>query len=590
MRVYLGLAAKHPGAGIPETMLHTVRGAIESAFAVPPEVIGSREWHRPGIAVFSWTNEPDDSRRPPLLETGHDRVTGVNGYLTAPGDVNRLAAMPVLDTEGIGGCFSAFRATEDELSAATAVHRICPVYYAETPDVHVIGSRALLVHLAGGGERVEWDVLALQSMVRQGYFLSDETPYRGVSALPPSSSVTVRNGRRTIVTTPLPTAVPAPESRRQKKHLVRELAEALLATVEPLRTTREPVNLALTGGRDSRLIAAVLHAAGIPLRATTNGLDTHPDVVIAGKVARALRIEHTVIPPARVEKKDAIVVEHPLARTYETLRACEGMTSAYESIVGYLPYSAKPTMSGQSGESLRAGSLLLLQTDLSEKALRRRVDVTFLRDPALFTEEANEHARELAEPWRKRAPLEALDHMYVSYKVGRWQAGARAGSLRRGDQIWPFFDNRVVRAALGLDQTWRLSEEVIYELLGILAPSLRNIPVEGKPWRFTAGKRYYPWQRRPPVLTAPKTGGGGWNWRTSPGAELTGLMRDHVLGRLDLLSPIVKPDEVRKLFAEPVLKKPTHAWHLYTVATMLGGEYPGKEPQGLPKIHIPIPS
>ncbi|MEV0757509.1 asparagine synthase-related protein [Streptosporangium sp. NPDC050280] len=590
MRVYLGLAAKHPGAGIPEAMLHTVRGAIESAFAVPPEVIRSREWHRPGIAVFSWTNEPDDSRRPPLLETGHDRVTGVNGYLTAPGDVNRLAAMPVLDTEAIGGCFSVFRATEDELSAATAVHRICPVYYAETPDVHVIGSRALLVHLAGCGERVEWDVLALQSMVRQGYFLSDETPYRGVSALPPSSSVTVRNGRRTIVTTPLPTAVPAPESRRQKKHLVRELAEALLATVEPLRTTREPVNLALTGGRDSRLIAAVLHAAGIPLRATTNGLDTHPDVVIAGKVARALRIEHTVIPPARVEKKDAIVVEHPLARTYETLRACEGMTSAYESIVGYLPYSAKPTMSGQSGESLRAGSLLLLQTDLSEKALRRRVDVTFLRDPALFTEEANEHARELAEPWRKRAPLEALDHMYISYKVGRWQAGARAGSLRRGDQIWPFFDNRVVRAALGLDQTWRLSEEVIYELLGILAPSLRNIPVEGKPWRFTAGKRYYPWQRRPPALTAQKTGGGGWNWRTSPGAELTGLMRDHVLGRLDLLSPIVKPDEVRKLFAEPVLKKPTHAWHLYTVATMLGGEYPGKEPQGLPKIHIPIPS
>jgi len=590
MRVYLGLAAKHPGAGIPEAMPHAVRGAIESAFAVPPEVIRSREWHRPGIAVFSWTNEPDDSRRPPLLETGHDRVTGLNGYLTAPGDVNRLAAMPVLDTEAIGGCFSVFRATEDELSAATAVHRICPVYYAETPDVHVIGSRALLVHLASGGERVEWDVLALQSMIRQGYFLSDETPYRGVTTLPPSSSVTVRNGRRTITTTPLPTAVPVPESRRHRKRLVRELAEALLATVEPLRTTREPVNLALSGGRDSRLIAAVLHAAGIPLRATTNGLDTNPDVIIARKVTRALRIEHTVIPPVRAEKKDAIVVEHPLTRTHETLRACEGMTSAYESIVGYLPYSAKPTMSGQSGESLRAGSLLLLQSDLSEKALRRRVDVTFLRDPGLFTEEANEHARELAEPWRKRAPLEALDHMYISYKVGRWQAGARAGSLRRGDQIWPFFDNRVVRAALGLDQTWRLSEEVIYELLGILAPSLRNIPVEGKPWRFTAGKRYYPWQRRPQALTVPKTGGGGWNWRTNPGTELTGLMRDHVLDHLDLLSPIVKPDEVRKLFADPVLKKPTQAWHLYTVATMLGGEYPGKEPQGLPKLHIPIPS
>ncbi|MET8053639.1 asparagine synthase-related protein [Streptosporangium sp. NPDC005286] len=589
MRVYLGLAAKDPEAGIPEAMLHRVRSVIDSAFPVPSEVIRSREWHRPGITMFAWTNEPDDSRQPPPLITEHDRVTGVNGYLAAPDDVNRLAGMTTLDSEAVGGCFSVFRATGGELSAATAIHRVCPVYYAETPDVHVIGSRALLVHLACG-ERVDWDVLALQSMVRQGYFLSDETPYLGVSALPPSSSVTVRGGTRTITTTPLPTAVPAPESRRRKKELVGELAEALLATVEPLRAAGEPVNLALTGGRDSRLIAAVLHAAGIPLRATTNGLDTHPDVILAGRVAQALHVEHTVIPPARAEKKDAIVVEHPLARAYETLRACEGMTSAYESVVGYLPYSAKPTMSGQSGEILRAGGLLLLQTDLGEKALRRRVDVTFLRDPALFSEMANEHARELAGPWRERAPLEALDHMYISYKVGRWHAGARAGSLRRGDQIWPFLDNRVVRAALGLDQTWRLSEEVIYELLGVLAPSLRDIPIEGKPWRFTAGKRYYPWQRRPQVLTAPKTGGGGWNWRTSPGTELTGLIRDHVLGRLDLLTPIVNPDEVRALFAEPVLKKPNQAWHLYTVATMLGGDYPGKEPEGLPRIHIPIPS
>ncbi|GAA2869634.1 hypothetical protein GCM10010517_29690 [Streptosporangium fragile] len=589
MRVYLGLAAKDRRSGIPETMFHAVRGAIEAAFPVPPEVIRSREWHRPGVSMFAWTNEPDDSRQPPLLVTGHDRVTGVNGYLAEPGEVDRLAGMPVLGTEAVGGCFSAFRATGEELSAATAIHRVCPVYYAETPDAHVIGSRALLVHLAAGGERVEWDVLALQSMVRQGYFLSDETPFRGVTALPPSAAVTVRDGRRTIAENPLPAAVPAPETRKRKKELVRDLAGALLATVKPLRAAGDPVNLALTGGRDSRLIAAVLHAAGVPFRATTNGLDTHPDVIIARRIAGVLGIEHTVIPPARAEKKDAIIVDHPLARTYETLRACEGMTSAYESIVGYLPYSAKPTMSGQSGEILRAGGLLLLQTDLSDKALRRRVEVTFLRDPALFSDAANEHARELAGPWRERAPLEALDHMYITYKVGRWHAGARAGSLRRGDQIWPFLDNRVVRAALGLDQAWRLSEEVIYELLGVLAPRLRGIPVEGKPWRFTAGRRYYPWQRRPRVLTAPKTG-GGWNWRTSPGEELTGLMRDHVLGRLDLLAPIVKPDEVRKLFAEPVLKKPNQAWHLYTVATMLGGEYPGKEPQGLPRVHIPIPS
>ncbi|MEV8638694.1 asparagine synthase-related protein [Streptosporangium sp. NPDC051023] len=589
MRVYLGLAAKRPGAGIPEAILNTVRAAIDTAFPVPPEVIRPREWHRPGIAMFAWTNEPDDSRLPPLLATGHDRVTGVNGNLAVPGEVDRLASAPELSAETVGGCFSVFRATRTELSAATAIHRVCPVYHAETSDMYVIGSRALLVSLAAFGERIEWDVLALQTMIRQGYFLSDETPYRGVSALPPSSTVTVRGGRRTVTETPLPTAAPAPATRKQRKILVRGLADALLATVEPLRETGEPVNLALTGGRDSRLAAAVLHAAGIPLRATTNGLGDHPDVIIAGRIARALGIEHTVIPPARAERKDELLVEHPLARTYETLRTCEGMTSAYESIVGYLPYNARPTMSGQSGEVLRAGSFLLLQNDLSAKALRRRVDATFLRDPALFTDEANEHARELARPWQARDGLEALDQMYVSYRIGRWQAGSRAGSLRRGDPIWPFLDNRVVRAALGLDQAWRLSEEVIYELTTAFAPSLRGIPIEGKPWRFTAGRRYYPWQRRPGFLTAPKTG-GGWSWRTSPGETLTAVLRDHVLDHLDLLAPIADPGEVRRLFAEPVLKKPAQAWHLYTVATMLSGAYPGKAPEGLDPVHVPIPS
>nr|BFE82038.1 hypothetical protein GCM10020093_046390 [Planobispora longispora] len=285
------------------------------------------------------------------------------------------------------------------------------------------------------------------------------------------------------------------------------------------------------------------------------------------------------------------MVEHPLMRAYETLRTCEGMTSAYESIVTYLPYSAKPTMSGQSGETLRAGSLLLLQSDLSPKALRRRIDTTFfLKDVPLFTDAANEHARELARPWQERADaMEALDHMYVWYKVGRWQASARAGSLRRGDPVRPFLDNRVVRAALSLDQSWRLSEEVIHELITTFAPRLRNVPIEGKPWRFTADRKYYPWQRRPEFLTAPKTG-GGWSWRTSPGETLSAVLRDHVLDHLDLLAPIVKPDEVRKLFADPVVKKPGTAWHLYTVASMLSGVHPGKAPEGLDPVHVPIPS
>ncbi|NRQ33046.1 hypothetical protein HII36_14520 [Nonomuraea sp. NN258] len=585
VRVYLGLAAKRHT--VPTRVLDRVRSVMESAFPVPAEVIRGREWHGRGVSLFSWTNEPDDSRQPELIKEYDGRVIGVNGHLADPRDVTLLPG------EAVGGCFSAWIARDGELAASTAINRVCPVFYAETPDVHVVGSRALLVHLAAQSvDRIDHDVLALQTMIRQGFFLSDETPYLGVSALRPSSLLRVVDGERTITETPLPKADPMPESGRRKRAAIDELADALVATVAPLRGLGEPVNLALTGGRDTRILAALLHAAQVPFRVTTNGLDTHPDVIIARRIAEKLRVEHTVIAPPQTAEKDAVLVEHPLSRAWETLRTCEGMTSAYETIVSYLPYSGKPTMSGQSGETLRAGSLNLLQTDLGDKALLRRITTTFVKDEKLFTAAANEHARELARPWQARENrLEALDHIYIWYKVGRWQASARAGALRRGDPVRPFLDNRVARAALSLDQGWRLSEEVIYSLILRFAPQLRDVPIEGKPWRFAEGlKKRWPWSHVPAGHLPTVKTGGGWSWRTSPGPALTDVLREQVLGSLDALTPIVNPDEVRALFADPVVKKPALAWHLYTVSTLLTGLYPGKRPEGLEEITVSRPS
>lgn len=586
VRVYLGLAAK--GQAIDPRILDRARSVIETAFPVPPDVIRGQEWHGAGVSLFAWSNEPGDTRHPPLLHPhpGDEKVTGVNGHLADPSDVTRLP------DPSVGGCYSAWTASDQALTATTAANRICPVFHAETASLHIAASRALLAHLiAQRDERLSFDVMALQTMVRSGYFLSDETPYPGVLALPPNSRLDVRGGSRTVTREELPRAAPAPTTRREKRAALDELAAALLATVAPLRSAAEPVNLALTGGRDTRILAALLHAAKVPFRVTTNGLDTHPDVILARRIAAELKLEHTVIAPPQTEDRDAMLVEHPLARAWETLRTCEGMTSAYESIVGYLPYSAKPTMSGQGGETLRAGSLNLLQTDLSDKALLRRIGATFLKDEKLFTAAANEHAREQARPWQERPDkLEALHHIYLSYRVGRWQASARAGALRRGDSVRPYLDNRVVRAALSLDQRWSLSEEPIYSLILRFAPKLRKIPIEGKPWRFVDGRAgRWPWSHVPPPhLPAARTG-GGWSWRTSPGPALTDVLREQVLGSLDALEPIVNPDEVRALFADPVVSKPATAWNLYTVSTLLTGLYSGKRPEALERVTVHRP-
>ncbi|WP_308250153.1 asparagine synthase-related protein [Sphaerisporangium fuscum] len=601
MRVLLAVAAK---AGTPSGVLdEAVKRAedlIKQAFPVPEETISAAARRLGGTALLSWGNEGPDSARADLVVDGGSRALGVTGTLLDWDDARKLLEADAMGdvVPGIRGCFAAVRVEPGRATAVTDMTRACGLFHAETPEMHIVGTRALLVHLlARRNAPIRWDVRALQTMVRQGYFLSDETPFEGVRALPPSSTLVIGEDGARLTTRPLPQPEPVPETRGGKKRAVEGLAEALVGTLR--RRFDEPINLALTGGRDSRLMASLLHAAKVPFRATTNGLDDHPDVVIARQIAAKLGVEHTVIPPKRTEKRDAVLVEHPLLRTFEVLRTCEGMTSAYESIVEYLPYSSKPTMSGQSGEILRGG-FLYSQGNPSPKAMKRRVDAFFLKDEALFTDEANAHARDLASAWQERAdgdPAQVLDHLYVTYRVGRWHAAARAGSLRRGDAVQPFLDNRVVAAALALDPMWRRSEEVVFELIGMFAPQLRRIPLEGSEWRFRSERTPSRWERllsrrepaKPAAAAPKKPKKGAWNWRTSPGERLTAVLREGVLGN-DVLWDIVRKDAVEEMFAGPVVKQPALAWNLYTVGAMLAGLYPGPRPDDLRPVEVLIPS
>jgi hypothetical protein len=182
----------------------------------------------------------------------------------------------------------------------------------------------------------------------------------------------------------------------------------------------------------------------------------------------------------------------------------------------------------------------------------------------------------------------ALDRLYVVDRIGRWQAASRAAANRRNDALWPFLDHRLVRAALEVDPLWRRSEEVVYELIGLLAPKLRDLPLEGDPWRFKRRSTPGWWRRAAKLLPRTATPATGWDWRKWPGDELRAVLGTLVLERLDVLAPIVEPDAARALLAKSG-ELPTQVWHLATVATMLGGAWPGPEPAELPPVRVPVP-
>ncbi|MFI6293030.1 asparagine synthase-related protein [Nonomuraea sp. NPDC050790] len=554
MRVFLAVSARPHRLEALGQAVRRARDAIGATFPVAAERIRASEWisSNGGVHVLTWTNEPGWEPA-----TGPDGITVVAGH--HPGEPGREPAtwQP--------GCFALLRAGEHGITASTSIAPADPVYHAETPDLFVVGNRALLVRLAAHGE-VRYDVAALQSVARQGYFLSEETPYAGVRALPPASELAAGE-RLTVTTEPLPVG--------RGRTGAAQVAERMLEAVRPLAGGRDRVRVTLTGGRDSRLIAALLHGAGIPFRAFTSGFDDHPDVVVAREVAAALGVEHDVTTPVLTQGNELSVV-HPADRVHHVLRACEGMLSAYENITADAPYSDVPRLGGHNGEILRGGYLSGME-EATPEAIRRRTETLFLAHRGLFTDTANDHAEELS--WSSDA-LHVPDHLYVRFRVGRWHAAARAAMLRQGTPVQPFLDNRVVRAALGMDPGVRRSERLVHRLIRTFAPPLAELPLEGRPWRFRTEGRFARWRNKAARhISAPRP--KPWNWRTEPGQELAEELRETIVA-CSRLGEIVRLDKVPALFDGGRLVKPALVWHLYTVAGLLGADLtaPGTASRG----------
>ncbi|GAA2452292.1 hypothetical protein GCM10010191_83230 [Actinomadura vinacea] len=606
MRAYLAIAVTDRTERIPSHVLDAARAAITVAVPVPRERWRIAEWRTPdaAVALLAWSNEPEGEPFPEPLLASDGRVLGHCGYLGGPDDATRLLAAADMGAraDGVGGCFSAFRADPGGFVAVTSITRTCPVYHAEAAGLRFAASRALLAHLPAraaltGSVHPEpaYDVMALQAMVRHSFFASDETPFEGVSALPNAGTLTARIGSLAMVRERgLPEAGPAPRGRREAAERIAPLAEAMMAAVRPFARHDRPVRLALSGGRDSRLIAAACHAAGVPFLGATHGLDGDPDVVIAQRVAAALGVECEVTLDR--EEHGAVITRHPVRRAHGIVRMCEGMNSAYEGVNRWAAFDPEPRSSGSGGERLRGG-FLTNQADLSPDGVRRRLKTVFLAQEDLLSPEANAIARKRYEYWCARYEdageeegVEILDRLHMFYKTGRWLAGPHTAALMNWAYYHPFLDNRVVRAALALPARWRMSEEPAAMLVRMFAPALRDVPLQGGRWRYELSRpgrvREWPgWMRRatPKAHRAP-----AFNWRRSYDEATADLLRDRIMAAPPDLFALLDEERLKKRLAEVPPSRPHQTWSLLTLTTLLSGAWREPEPV-LPEITVPRP-
>jgi hypothetical protein len=453
-----------------------------------------------------------------------------------------------------------------EVRARTGLTRVDPVYLAEVPGAVVISDRASWAAAVTGRLR-DPDPVMIGAFLSLGFPLGGATPFRGVRALAGDRQLRAAAGQ--LVVTRAVRAHPA-----EGPGGAGQVAGALTEAVRPLGEGAAPVQLSLTGGKDSRLVAAALTAAGVPFVARTHGFASHPDVIVAGLIASRLGRGHTVTEPAAAGTPDEADV---LRRLRAAVLVSDGMLSAFENAGRPDPHvpDSPPVpveAGGHGGELLRGGYAqaawrgpAALRGVAAAELLRR---MTTRRLGLLRPGSAEAYLASLvpAASTLARGPLAALDAFYLVNRAGRWSAAARQAYLLRSPLAQPLFDDRVVRAARAVPLRHRMSDRLHRDVLGLLRPGLLEIPLAGSPWHGEP--------RTPATVLTAAPGPGTADWRRDCAGTVARFLRGYVLdhGEAGPVFGIVSRRAAERCLAAP-LADPQAAWALATLAALLSGDW-----------------
>ena len=166
-----------------------------------------------------------------------------------------------------------------------------PVFHAGDEHRSFVSTLEPVVVAAASLGSGDISPVGLASLLNHGYFVGTTTLFRSMSSLQLDAVTTWKDGTLSVV--PLTSVEPSDarwsvawdefvRRRRWMTFFTSAIRESL--RVEPSWT------LPLSGGFDSRLIAAVARREGIPVRAVTYGSRSWPDVAYAEAVARRLGI------------------------------------------------------------------------------------------------------------------------------------------------------------------------------------------------------------------------------------------------------------------------------------------------------------
>jgi asparagine synthase (glutamine-hydrolysing) len=272
--------------------------------------------------------------------------------------------------------------------------------------------------------------------------------------------------------------------------------------MQPLRSLSQSFDnivCAMSGGRDSRLMATLLIHAGVPAQYYTYGDPSGIDAQVARRIAERFNLPYETI---RVTASDMMANWDQACR--ESVRQSDGMTPL-QLVAGTTAYMNQQIdridirMWGVGGEIARAfyhgthsqsGPLCLRRHD--GIGVKHHLAESLVRDHnGLVRREAVDLSREYVHRFVSDrlddgfAPLDIPDAFYAYQRVGRRGGTNMRRSMAIRDAFSPYITRAFVEAAFSVAAMQRYTEPLHYRITELLSPEMHSLPfnpVGTGPW------------------------------------------------------------------------------------------------------------
>lgn len=376
---------------------------------------------------------------------------------------------------------------QEELTAFGDFSGTRPVFFFENEDFFGVSNRQTLLNpvLTPSGAP-SFDPIALSWLLTQANIFGRASPFAGVTLLRPGEYLTYRKDGglhlRSFARQAWNSEGP-PDYDRAFSHL-RSQFTAFGRLDDGVK-----LSLSLTGGKDSRLVLAMAHAAGLTRRLSvfTGGFEGSGEIKVAQELCGQLGLEHR-----------AVVWQTPTAATarqgWDTLRAhgfrYEASPGGWDGAANVTTSATEVELTGVLGEAFKRVWPATRKVSLASVGEAKAAWTSFQQptDPfGVVREEVKARQQQIHDAWiddriGEGVDLDVLHELYYLENRMPWWAGCINANYLYRLRLAPLADLTALRECLASPVGDRQRERFHIEMLRRSHPGLLATPLYNDAW------------------------------------------------------------------------------------------------------------